>query len=306
MEDEQLDSAPIWTDVRSFDARRLAGDIDIVIGGFPCTDVSVAGARAGIDGEESGLWSEMRRIIGECRPPLVWIENVPGLLSTRSVRDIEGAGVGEGATESVRGLGVVLSDLADLGYDAEWTSISAADLGASQLRKRIFILGYTPVGNPAVSGLQERGSPADERRIVRDDRPPADGSDPGVYPYWPPGPGERERWGQIIGRWPELAPAVANDARERARELHVRQGEPGGPPADVGRAGARGNGEEAESAIRDVASGNAARLALSRAQQLRALGGLVIPLQAAAAFSQLAVRAGIGEIDADGRLKLTF
>src|SRR3990167_1026125 len=102
MRDGSLDDAPIFEDIKSFDGRSLEGSINIVSGGFPCQDVSVAGKRIGIrDGIRSGLWSEFARIIREVRPRCVLVENVPGLLI-------------------YPGAGVVLRELAVLGFDAEW------------------------------------------------------------------------------------------------------------------------------------------------------------------------------------------
>jgi DNA (cytosine-5)-methyltransferase 1 len=102
-----LEPFPIWDDVRSFDGRPWRGIVDVVSGGFPCQDISAAGKGAGIDGERSGLWSEMARIIGEVRPSYAFVENSPMLTS--------------------RGLGRVLGDLAAMGFDAEWGVISAED-----------------------------------------------------------------------------------------------------------------------------------------------------------------------------------
>lgn len=114
---------PIWDDVRSFDGRPWQGIVDVVSGGFPCQDISCAGKGAGIDGDRSGLWTEMARIISEARPRYVFVENSPMLTS--------------------RGLGVVLGDLAAMGFNAEWGCISAADCGAPHKRDRIWIVGYS-------------------------------------------------------------------------------------------------------------------------------------------------------------------
>lgn len=114
---------PIWSDVESFDGKPWRGIIDVVSGGFPCQDISVAGKGAGIAGERSGLWSEMARIIGEVRPRFAFIENSPALVN--------------------RGLDRVLADLASMGFDAEWGVLSAADVGAPHLRERIWILAYS-------------------------------------------------------------------------------------------------------------------------------------------------------------------
>ena len=114
---------PIWDDVRSFDGRPWRGIVDVVSGGFPCQDISAAGKGKGIEGERSGMWKEMARIIGEVRPRYVLVENSPVLTS--------------------RGLGVVLGDLAAMGYDAEWGVFGADDAGAPHQRERIWILGYS-------------------------------------------------------------------------------------------------------------------------------------------------------------------
>jgi len=96
--------------------------VDIISGGFPCQDISVAGKGEGLDGKRSGLWFEMYRIISELLPRFALIENVQ-LLTKR------------GGTR-------VLSDLAEIGYDAEWQIISAASVGARHLRKRLWIIAY--------------------------------------------------------------------------------------------------------------------------------------------------------------------
>ncbi|HID9917526.1 DNA cytosine methyltransferase [Pseudomonas aeruginosa] len=111
---------PIWDDVRTFDGRPWRGLVDVVSGGFPCQDISAAGNGAGIDGERSGLWREMARIVGEVRPRFVFVENSPLLVR--------------------RGLAVVLGDLTELGYDARWCVMGAADVGAPHQRDRIWIV----------------------------------------------------------------------------------------------------------------------------------------------------------------------
>lgn len=121
--DGALPAFPIWSDVCSFDGKPWRGLVDVVSGGFPCQDISVAGGGAGLDGERSGLWEQMRRIIGEVRPDFVYVENSPALTS--------------------RGLGRVLGDLAELGYDAEWGVLGANDVGAPHQRKRIWIVAHT-------------------------------------------------------------------------------------------------------------------------------------------------------------------
>ena len=110
---------PIWDDVQTFDGKPWQGIVDVVSGGFPCQDISAAGKGAGIDGERSGMWREMARIIHEVRPRFAFVENSPMLTS--------------------RGLGVVLGDLASMGFDARWGVLGAADVGANHQRDRIWI-----------------------------------------------------------------------------------------------------------------------------------------------------------------------
>jgi DNA (cytosine-5)-methyltransferase 1 len=120
--------------------------VDILTGGFPCQDVSLAGKRAGLkDGTRSGLWSEFANAIEIIKPRLVVIENVRGLLSASANSEVEYCSwcMGKHATESpLRALGAVLGDLADLRYDAEWETVKASDAGAPHRRERVFIIAY--------------------------------------------------------------------------------------------------------------------------------------------------------------------
>lgn len=110
-------------DIRTFPPGRFADwNCDVICGGFPCQDISYAGNREGISGERSGLWSEFARVIRNLRPKVVVVENVAVLNS--------------------RGLNTVLGDLAALGYDAEWSVLSACMLGAPHTRERMFIVAY--------------------------------------------------------------------------------------------------------------------------------------------------------------------
>jgi len=120
--------------------------VDVLAGGFPCQDVSLAGARRGMNsGTRSGLWSEYARIIDQVRPDWVVIENVRGLISARADSEVEPCPwcVGDGDDEyHLRALDAVLADLARLGFDAEWTGLRAADIGAPHGRFRFFILAW--------------------------------------------------------------------------------------------------------------------------------------------------------------------
>jgi len=100
----------------------FTGPVDIITGGFPCQDISYAGKGAGIEGERSGLWTELARIIGDIRPRWAVLENVAALLG--------------------RGLDRVAGDLAEIGYDCEWHCIPASAVGAPHRRDRIWIVAY--------------------------------------------------------------------------------------------------------------------------------------------------------------------
>jgi DNA (cytosine-5)-methyltransferase 1 len=121
--DGVLERFPIWDDITTFDGSQWKGSIDIISGGFPCQDISSEGKRAGIEGEKSGLWKHMARIVGQVRPDFVWVENSPMLV--------------------VRGLGTVIGDLSAMGYDCRWCIVGAHHAGANHLRNRIWILAYT-------------------------------------------------------------------------------------------------------------------------------------------------------------------
>ena len=116
-----------WPDVRQWDDVRTwpqpdTEPVDLIAGGFPCQDISVAGNGAGIDGERSGLFFELMRIVRVLRPRIVLLENVPALLD--------------------RGMGRVLRALAEGGYDAEWECLPASCFGAYHNRDRLFILAH--------------------------------------------------------------------------------------------------------------------------------------------------------------------
>lgn len=116
-------NTPIYGDITTIDFTKLP-KVDIITGGFPCQDISIAGKGKGIiEGKRSSLWKEFHRAIGEIRPKYALIENVSAL--------------------TFRGLCNVLADLAEIRYDAEWFCLSAQDVGAPHKRERIFIVAYS-------------------------------------------------------------------------------------------------------------------------------------------------------------------
>jgi DNA (cytosine-5)-methyltransferase 1 len=115
---------PCHDDIKTYIGTR--GSANVICGGFPCQDISITGKQKGIDGERSGLWAELRRIIGDVLPQYAIVENVPNLLSGNNGR----------------WFGKVIGDLATLRYDAEWHCIPASAIGAPHQRDRVWIIAY--------------------------------------------------------------------------------------------------------------------------------------------------------------------
>jgi len=137
MRDGRLPRGPIWDDIKTLKGDMLPS-IDITYGGFPCQDISFAGNRKGLDGERSGLYRELVRLVSELRPRFVFVENVAALPRW--------------------GLEQIIVDFANLRYDLRWTSVSAKEVGASHERKRCFILAHTDGEDIRISEKQKQGS----------------------------------------------------------------------------------------------------------------------------------------------------
>ncbi len=118
MQQRDLPIAPIWDDVQSLSAQYLP-PVDIISGGFPCQDISIAGTGKGLEGKRSGLLYEIVRLTKEINPAFVFLENVPAIRT--------------------RGLREVVRAFTDLRYDCRWTCVSAAEVGAHHIRKRWFL-----------------------------------------------------------------------------------------------------------------------------------------------------------------------
>jgi DNA (cytosine-5)-methyltransferase 1 len=135
-----------WPDVTKLSDVRLVNEktvqpVDLICGGFPCQDLSVAGKRAGLSGERSGLWHEFHRILAELRPGWCVIENVPGLLSSNGGRDFA----------------VILRGLVELGYGVTWRVLDAQYFGVPQRRRRVFIVGSLGSGRSAEVLFEREG-----------------------------------------------------------------------------------------------------------------------------------------------------
>lgn len=216
---------PCYDDVRTLTADVLRRDgiaVDVITGGFPCQDLSVAGKQRGMgEGTRSGLWSEIVRLIGELRPEYVIVENVANLLS--------------GPSEKRGGwFGRVLGDLAECGYDAEWENIPAAALGAPHRRERVWIVAYSNSnGRQRISvwghADQENGPSA--RRSIG-----------GVFAASPDTDAEHSQWepSRQVGRVGREEPLSWNGGWERAPAPFILR-MANGVPNRVDRLSACGN-----------------------------------------------------------------
>jgi DNA (cytosine-5)-methyltransferase 1 len=250
--DGVLPQFPIWDDVRTFNGEPWRGYIDVISGGFPCQDISAAGKGQGISGKRSGLWRSMARIIGEVRPKYVFVENSPMLIH--------------------RGLGVVLGDLASLGFDARWGVLGAVHVGAPHKRERIWILASHPHRNlvrqqperqpkgqgeafTTIDGLHKPLANADSNREPQPQRSQ---------------PNER--------KWPRNGSAteVANSSRPRRKEASRERFKETEPRTF------RGGWWATEPDVGRMADGVASRM-----DRLTALGNGQVPLCAALAWHTL-------------------
>lgn len=310
MEDETLDQAPVWDDLATFDGRPWRGRVDLVSAGFPCQPWSQVGKRAGRD-DARWLWPLIVSIIRDVGPGLVFVENVPGLAARGG------------------GLGDVLGSLADLGFDAEWERLGAAEVGAPHKRERFWLLAYRdrdrcarfgrepghdgharddadrPGSTPMADTRGVRCGVLGDTGAVRDACSTADGD-----------PQERERGGDAAR---DRGPSVADASGARREGTEGPSGRVPRPRDD--RTGLADPDREA----RNVRTGNPPRIAgfpprpddtdgwadwiaeggpepsvrrdadglASRLDRLHTIGNGVVPLVAAAAFVRLARRAGL-------------
>ncbi|MEU4247780.1 DNA cytosine methyltransferase [Amycolatopsis sp. NPDC026612] len=269
--------------------------VQILTGGFPCTDVSNAGRQAGIrPGTRSGLWSVMRHATAVLRPELVLIENVRGLLHAPAHSDVEPCPWCLGDDRGVpalRALGAVLADLADLGYDAAWCGLPASAVGAPHTRYRIFIAAADTRRHPRPQDHADLGTAARRGRAVATD----------------PDRVRHQRSGQARGRW--VGPADGGDAAARGSvpapagwgeyEPAIRRwehltGQPAPVPTVPGRRGNAVLNPALPEWMMGLPAGHITAVSgLSRADMLRLAGNGVVPRQAAAALAHLLPLLGI-------------
>jgi len=247
--DGLLPPFPIWDDVQTFDGRRWQGIVNVVSGGFPCQDISSAGKGAGITGERSSMWKHMARIIGEVQPEYAFVENSPML--------------------TIRGLGVVLGDLAKMGFDARWCVLGADSIGAPHKRDRIWILAT----NTRSVRCNIRGSDRQERQVLHDINGDAKKSQP-----------KRNGWECGVSKvGSNVANAQMLGQSSRYIEAHHRprwvlEEQFGGSSYEYGNS----KQWEAEPSVGRVVNGMA-----NRVDRLKALGNGQVPLCAATAWKIL-------------------
>jgi DNA (cytosine-5)-methyltransferase 1 len=151
---------PNLGDITAIDWRGVER-VDVLCAGFPCQDVSLAGRGAGLRaGTRSGIWAHVADAIATLRPTYVFIENVKGLRHARADSDMEPCPVcmGDNDEPRMRALGAVLASLSNIGYDAEWDSVKASDVGAPHQRERVFILAW-----PRQAVAHPNGEPRNQR-----------------------------------------------------------------------------------------------------------------------------------------------
>jgi DNA (cytosine-5)-methyltransferase 1 len=258
-----------YEDVRELTAQKLAADgigVDVICGGFPCQDISLAGKGAGLEGERSGLWSEIARLSGELRPRFVIVENVSALLG--------------------RGLGVVLGDLAEIGYDAEWHCIPASALGAPHRRDRLWLVAH-PNGKrherprPAATHpyYQERDVPPSERgwgAVIHAALPS------GSHVAYPDRAGQQERREPIVIRAEQPLVTCGGEGLADARGVGSQgrsygHGHDGQTRLEWGSEFARSHGRSNGWWLAEPDVGRVAHGVPSRVDRLRALGNAVVP-----------------------------
>ncbi len=253
----QLPIAPVWKDVRSLSGKDVMEQVDIICGGFPCQDISAAGAGAGLGGERSSLFFEILRLAKEIKPKFVFLENVPAIRT--------------------RGLEHVAEGFASAGYDCRWDFVSAKEVGAPHLRNRWFMLAHTSGAKLRLESGRGRRAKGEDSSVAR-----IHGKEESLA-------NTEGTIGSRLGPEPRRESNGLTDGSQRMEDS-MREGcepERSERSTEASRAGAcsepsRPGWWAVEPDVGRVANGVQARV-----DRLRGLGNAVVPLQATIAFKRL-------------------
>lgn len=208
MEEKALDRAPVWSDLVTFDGKPWRGKVDILSAGYPCQPFSLAGKRQG-EKDPRHLWPHVRRILGECEAPVLFCENVPGHVSL--------------------GLENVWKDLSNMGFQMQAGIFSAAEVGASHVRERLFLLAYTnfeTIRNLAASILEGWETHNGQGGAPTRHSPCGQSLDPALHDgneqtpgRFPPHVDDFDAWDARLAAQPGLQPAISRGDDGLANKL---------------------------------------------------------------------------------------
>lgn len=312
MEAGALDSAPIWSDLLTFDGAAWRGCVDLLIAGFPCQDISIAGKRAGLDGKRSGLFFEILDLADDCDAQGLFLENVSAIATATAsaVDETEGELFERAASR-------VVGELADRGWDAEWITLAASDVGAAHGRSRWFCFAWRQLLDDPKRVEQPRQRVHPRRGQAWAGAVDAVWTSPAVADA--KGDGRHEGWPQPSGEQGRSDAAISSGAMAYTSQPGLPDAEQPGEPAEPKPQGRRAASQlrgtplfapgpldprwagivanrpdlapAVEPGVRMLADGMAYLVDESRAHQLRQVGNGVVPLQAAVALVELVRRA---------------
>ena len=276
MEEGKLHPAPVWTDVKTFPFRQFRGKVDVLSGGFPCQPFSTAGSGKGVS-DERHLYPFISAGIRECQPTVVFLENVPGIISTK-------------LPDGTPVLQHVLQDLEGMGYTATAGIFSAEEVGASHRRDRVFVLAYA--NSQRLEGV-ESGISHTQGRQEPDG---STGLPSRAVSAWPARPGHEQH------EWEEPRTIVVNTQRKRSQgsdgdaAVTDRDQPQDGVPTQAGQH----NDSQAQPQLGGATDGDTSGVDPTqfRVDRLRMIGNGVVPETAERAYQVLAGRLRGGERDA--------
>lgn len=274
----EIPEAPIWDNVCTLSGEGFRGNIDLVYGGFPCQDISVAGHGKGLEGERSGLFFEIVRLAKEIQSPFLFLENVPAITSRGGLR--------------------VVREITEMGYDCRWCVISAASVGALHRRERWFLLAHR-IGDRGRANASGHELSPQSTELQRPDGEARSNNAEAVCGYAPNAPSMRRDEGSGEGIHPERESSIYEELSDLCGASNV-----GWIIADAdGKRIASGESDEQRRPISSDTQCNSpifvdwenteppvcgvAHGVPHRVDRIRALGNAVVPKQAREAFEVL-------------------